>query len=48
MSAYMVGHGLEQQQSMNYENRRAIISQQRQIELQRREILQLQQIQSTE
>jgi outer membrane lipoprotein SlyB len=48
VGGYMVGHELEQQQSMNYENRRAIISQQRQIELQRREILQLQQIQSTE
>jgi outer membrane lipoprotein SlyB len=48
VGGYMVGHELEQRQSMNYENRRAIISQQRQIELQRREILQLQQIQSTE
>ena len=48
VGGYMVGHELERQQSMNYENRRAIISQQRQIELQRREILQLQQIQSTE
>jgi outer membrane lipoprotein SlyB len=48
VGGYAVGHELEQQQNMNYENRRAIVSQQRQIELQRREIQQLQQVQSTE
>ena len=45
---YVVGHELETQQAVNYENRRAIISHQREIEHQRREIQQLQQIQSTE
>ena len=48
VGGYAVGHELEQQQNMNYENRRAIVSQQRQIERQRREIQQLQQVQSTE
>jgi outer membrane lipoprotein SlyB len=48
VGGYAVGHELEQQQNMNYQNRRAIISQQRQIEQQRREILQLQRVQSTE
>lgn len=48
VSGYMVGHELEKQQSMNYENRRAIVSQQRQIEQQRREIQEMQQEQSTE
>ncbi|MGD0288375.1 MAG: glycine zipper domain-containing protein [Candidatus Binataceae bacterium] len=48
VGGYAVGHELEQQQTMNYENRRAIVSQQQQIELQRREIQQLQQVQSTE
>jgi Glycine zipper len=45
---YAIGHELQNQQNMNYENRRAIYSQQRQIEQQRREIQQLQQVQSTE
>jgi uncharacterized protein YqgC (DUF456 family) len=48
LGGYAVGHELETQQAVNYENRRAIISHQREIELQRREIQQLQQIQSTE
>jgi phage tail tape-measure protein len=48
VGGYMVGHELDQQQSMNYQNRRAIVSQQRQIERQRQEIRQLQQEQSTE
>jgi Glycine zipper len=48
VGGYAVGHELQQQQTMNDENRRAIYSQQRQIERQRREILQLQQVQSTE
>jgi hypothetical protein len=48
VGGYAVGHELQQQQTMNYENRRAIYSQQRQIERQRREIQQLQQDQSTE
>jgi phage tail tape-measure protein len=48
VGGYAVGHELQQQQNMNYANRRAIISQQRQIEEQRREIQQLQQIQDTE
>jgi uncharacterized membrane protein len=48
VGGYAVGHELQQQQTMNDENRQAIYSQQRQIERQRREILQLQQVQSTE
>ncbi len=48
VGGYAVGHELQQQQTMNDENRRAIYSQQRQIERQRREIQQLQQVQSTE
>ena len=48
VGGYAVGHELQQQQNMNDENRRAIYSQQRQIEQQRREIQQLQQVQSTE
>jgi hypothetical protein len=44
---YAVGHEL-QQQNVNYENRRMLVSQERQIERQRREIQQLQQEQSTE
>ena len=48
VGGYAVGHELQQQQDVNYENRRAIYSQQRQIEEQRREIQQLQQVQSTE
>lgn len=48
IGGYAVGHELEQQQNMNYQNRRAIASQQRQIEQQRREITQLRQVQSTE
>jgi phage tail tape-measure protein len=48
VGGYAVGHELQNQQNMNYENRRAIYSQQRQIEEQRREIQQLQQVQSTE
>lgn len=48
VGGYAVGHELEQQQNMNYQNRRVLISQQRQIEQQRREIQQLQQEQSTE
>ncbi len=48
VGGYAVGHELQQQQDMNYENRQAIYSQQRQIEHQRREIQQLQQVQSTE
>ncbi len=48
VGGYAVGHELQQQQNMNYENRRGLIySQQRQIERQRRrEIQQLQQEQS--
>src|SRR5579863_8510707 len=38
VGGYAVGHELQQQQTMNYENRRALVSQQREIELQRREI----------
>ena len=48
VGGYAIGHELEQQQNMNYQNRRVLISQQRQIEQQRREIQQLQQEQSTE
>jgi hypothetical protein len=48
VGGYAVGHELQEQQNMNYENRRAIYSQQRQIERQRREIQQLEQIQDTE
>jgi uncharacterized membrane protein len=48
VGGYAVGHELQQQQTMNNQNRRAIYSQQRQIERQRREIQQLQQDQSTE
>lgn len=48
VGGYAVGHELQQQQDLNYENRRALYSQQRQIEQQRREIQQLQQVQSTE
>jgi phage tail tape-measure protein len=48
VGGYAVGRELQQQQDMNYENRQAISSQQRQIEHQRREIQQLQQVQSTE
>jgi len=48
VGGYAVGHELQQQQSMNNENRRAIISQQHQIELQRRQIQELQENQDTE
>jgi Glycine zipper len=48
VGGYAVGHGLQQQQDMNYENRRVLVSQERQIERQRREIEQLKQAQSTE
>jgi phage tail tape-measure protein len=48
VGGYAVGRELETQQSINSQNQRALISQQRQIELQRREIQQLQRIQSTE
>jgi hypothetical protein len=49
VGGYAVGHELQQQQSQNEQNRRAIYSQQRQIDRQRREIQQLQQQdQSTE
>ena len=48
VGGYAVGHELQQQQNMNYANRRAIMAQQRQIEEQRREIQQLQQDQETE
>ena len=48
VGGYAVGHELQNQQDMNYENRRAIYSQQRQIEQQRREIQRLQQVQITE
>lgn len=48
VSGYAVGHELQQQETMNDENRRAIYSHQRQIERQRLEIQQLQQDQSME
>lgn len=48
VGGYAVGRELQQQETMNNQNRRAIYSQQRQIERQRREIQQLQQDQSTE
>lgn len=48
VGGYAVGHELQQQQSMNELNRRAIYAQQRQLERQRREIQQLQQNESTE
>ncbi len=48
VGGYAVGHELGQQQAVNDENRRAIYSQQRQIERQRREIQELQQGQSAE
>jgi hypothetical protein len=48
VGGYAVGHGLQQQQNMNYENRRVLVSQERQIERQRREIEQLKQEQATE
>ena len=48
VGGYAVGHELEQQQNLNYQNRRVLVSQRRQIEQQRREIQQLQQEQSTE
>jgi len=47
VGGYAVGHEL-QQQNMNYENRRVLVSQERQIERQRREIEQLKQEQATE
>jgi phage tail tape-measure protein len=43
VGGYAIGHELQRQQSINAENRRALYSQQRQIERQRREIQQLQQ-----
>src|ERR1700731_588132 len=45
VGGYAVGHEL-QQQNMNYENRRVLVSQERQIERQRREIEQLKQEQA--
>jgi uncharacterized protein YqgC (DUF456 family) len=48
VGGYAVGHELQQQQNMNYENRRVLVSQERQIERQRREIEQLKQEQATE
>lgn len=48
VSGYAIGHELQQQQNMNYANRRALIAHQREIEEQRREITQLQQSQDTE
>jgi hypothetical protein len=48
VGGYAVGHELGQQQVVNDENRRAIYSQQRQIERQRREIQELQQEQRAE
>jgi phage tail tape-measure protein len=48
VGGYAVGHELQLQQNINTENRRAIYSQQRQIERQRREIQQLQRDQTTE
>jgi len=42
VGGYAVGHELQQQQTLNDENRRALYSEQRQIERQRREIQELQ------
>jgi hypothetical protein len=48
VGGYAVGHHMQQQQAINNENQRAIASQQRQIELQRQEIQELEQNQNTE
>jgi phage tail tape-measure protein len=48
VSGYAIGREMQQQNTINEENRRAIASEQRQINLQRQEILQMQQNQDTE
>jgi uncharacterized membrane protein len=48
VGGYGVGHQLEQQDAINNQDRHVLLSQQRQLQQQRREIEQLQQMQSTE